>query len=162
MQVPLPSNVALLIDCFGHRLQLGNAADSPERQTMHVQGLSHWAPANIGPYSQSVVLAESPGDGLIYVAGQIGLVPGSMEMVRGGPRCECQLALRHVDRVLKAAASGSGAWCVRLAICYVVSRDVMGLVCEEWQKYLTKNKASLLGISGVGSPHSPVELIVPW
>lgn len=25
-----------------------------ERVTMHVQGISHWAPANIGPYSQAI------------------------------------------------------------------------------------------------------------
>lgn len=24
-----------------------------KRHSMHVQGISHWAPANIGPYSQS-------------------------------------------------------------------------------------------------------------
>lgn len=27
-----------------------------KRDTMHVQGISYWAPANIGPYSQSVVV----------------------------------------------------------------------------------------------------------
>lgn len=28
-----------------------------KRDTMHVQGISYWAPANIGPYSQSVVVS---------------------------------------------------------------------------------------------------------
>ena len=26
---------------------------------MHVQGLSHWAPANIGPYSQAVMVTTA-------------------------------------------------------------------------------------------------------
>lgn len=26
------------------------------RRCMHVQGISHWAPANIGPYSQSIMV----------------------------------------------------------------------------------------------------------
>ena len=27
-----------------------------ERQALHVQGLSYWAPANIGPYSQAITV----------------------------------------------------------------------------------------------------------
>ncbi|EKM59138.1 uncharacterized protein PHACADRAFT_249382 [Phanerochaete carnosa HHB-10118-sp] len=30
-----------------------------ERQALHVQGLSYWAPANIGPYSQAVIVRPS-------------------------------------------------------------------------------------------------------
>lgn len=32
--------------------------ENVKRETMHVQGLSYWAPANIGPYSQSVVVGS--------------------------------------------------------------------------------------------------------
>lgn len=32
--------------------------ENVKRETMHVQGLSYWAPANIGPYSQSVVVGN--------------------------------------------------------------------------------------------------------
>jgi diphthine-ammonia ligase len=28
------------------------------RQALHVQGLSYWAPANIGPYSQAVLVSQ--------------------------------------------------------------------------------------------------------
>lgn len=31
--------------------------ENVKRDTMHVQGISYWAPANIGPYSQSVVVS---------------------------------------------------------------------------------------------------------
>jgi len=39
---------------------------------------------------------------IIYVAGQIGLVPGTMKLVEGGARMECKLALRHLNRIMKA------------------------------------------------------------
>ena len=32
------------------------SVESIKRETMHVQGVSYWAPANIGPYSQSVIV----------------------------------------------------------------------------------------------------------
>lgn len=64
---------------------------------MHVQSVSHWAPANIGPYSQAVKVED-----LIHLAGQIGLVPGSMELISGGIKPQCLLSLRHIGRLLKA------------------------------------------------------------
>ena len=48
------------------------------RQVMHVQSVSHWAAANIGPYSQAVEI-----DGILHIAGLIGLIAGSMELVSG-------------------------------------------------------------------------------
>lgn len=39
---------------------------------------------------------------LVYVAGQIALVPGTMQMVEGGVRKQCRLALRHVARIVRA------------------------------------------------------------
>ena len=44
---------------------------------MHVQSFSHWAPANIGPYSQAVQIGDA-----LFLAGQIGLVPGIMQLNR--------------------------------------------------------------------------------
>lgn len=67
---------------------------------MHVQSISHWAPANIGPYSQAVYVGDC-----IHLAGQIGLIPGSMQIVSGGIKKQCQLTLRHVSRLLKAIDS---------------------------------------------------------
>lgn len=64
---------------------------------MHVQSISHWAPANIGPYSQAVKIGD-----ITHLAGQIALVPGSMLMVKGGIKQQCRLALRNVDRLLSA------------------------------------------------------------
>ncbi|KAF9968899.1 hypothetical protein BGZ73_009079 [Actinomortierella ambigua] len=46
-----------------------------ERQTMHVQGMSYWAPANIGPYSQATTYAHHT-----FIAGQIGMIPSTLDL----------------------------------------------------------------------------------
>jgi len=49
--VDLPRPIRIRLDC--------TAFIEPHpcsRQALHVQGLSYWAPANIGPYSQAVVV----------------------------------------------------------------------------------------------------------
>lgn len=54
------------------------------RDGLHVQSRSYWAPANIGPYSQAIsVPTKSENDSsVVYVAGQIPLVPASMEVLQ--------------------------------------------------------------------------------
>jgi 2-iminobutanoate/2-iminopropanoate deaminase len=58
------------------------------------------APPAIGPYSQAVCAGE-----LVFTAGQIGLVPGTTELV--GPDMEGQTrqALQNLDAILDAAGS---------------------------------------------------------
>jgi 2-iminobutanoate/2-iminopropanoate deaminase len=58
------------------------------------------APPAIGPYSQAVCAGE-----LVFTAGQIGLVPGTTELV--GPDIEGQTrqALQNLDAILDAAGS---------------------------------------------------------
>ncbi|KLU87659.1 meiotically up-regulated 71 protein [Magnaporthiopsis poae ATCC 64411] len=107
------------------------------RDGLHVQSRSYWAPANIGPYSQAITLPldgifpqqaataaasddendegvprlsrfpTSPFSRLVFIAGQIPLVPTSMEL----PRCEASgtelgmftmqavLSLQHLWRI---------------------------------------------------------------
>lgn len=49
--VDLPSPVRVKLDCLAYVESLPT-----DRQALHVQGLSYWAPANIGPYSQAIVV----------------------------------------------------------------------------------------------------------
>ena len=91
----LPADKPILMEVLAFRDE--SETQTNPRHSMHVQGISHWAPANIGPYSQAVWVRD-----IIYVAGQIGLVPGSMKLVEGGARMECKLALRHMNRIMKA------------------------------------------------------------
>ncbi|MCJ1465994.1 hypothetical protein MMC07_004613 [Pseudocyphellaria aurata] len=91
-----------------------------EKDGLHVQSRSYWAPANIGPYSQAVAMPllphlrgleeqeaddqEGPGKpAVVYVAGQIPLIPSSMEVfipegTGVGTQQTC-LALQHLWRV---------------------------------------------------------------
>ena len=49
----LPEGVLFQLDCQGWSCSLNEGDTARQRRTMHVQGISHWAPANIGPYSQA-------------------------------------------------------------------------------------------------------------
>ncbi|KAF2176711.1 hypothetical protein K469DRAFT_399013 [Zopfia rhizophila CBS 207.26] len=101
-----------------------------QRKGLHVQSSSYWAPANIGPYSQSIAAPLAPvlvedgngdeekevGDGnakwngegpqVVYLAGQIPLVPASMKVVEGGFQVQAVLALQHLWRIGRAMDVG--------------------------------------------------------
>ena len=106
----LPQNmnvtIYLRLDTDARRSRLG----------LHVQSRSYWAPANIGPYSQAIAVPlakDGNGASAVYTAGQIPLVPHSMETFGGnnlqdpeyelivfwGQTC---LALQHLWRVSKS------------------------------------------------------------
>ena len=54
--VDLPTRVRVRLDCVA--IEESNGTEGPEirRQSLHVQSQSYWAPANIGPYSQAIVV----------------------------------------------------------------------------------------------------------
>uniref|UniRef100_A0A9J7XC04 Diphthine--ammonia ligase n=2 Tax=Cyprinus carpio TaxID=7962 RepID=A0A9J7XC04_CYPCA len=55
VQAWLPVSQQLRMDVLLHDGTVACEEDAfPQRDTLHVQSLSHWAPANIGPYSQAV------------------------------------------------------------------------------------------------------------
>ncbi|KAJ3026125.1 UNVERIFIED_CONTAM: ATP binding domain 4 [Siphonaria sp. JEL0065] len=62
------------MDCLAFN-QDATQAFKVNKSVMHVQGVSYWAPSNIGPYSQTVKLNDH-----LYVAGQIGLIPHTMTL----------------------------------------------------------------------------------
>ena len=85
--------------------------DAASRKGLHVQSRSYWAPANIGPYSQAIsVPLEGDEDGeepaLVYVSGQIPLVPASMELPPSNTgtamkdfALQAVLARQHFERI---------------------------------------------------------------
>ena len=58
------------------------------------------APAAIGPYSQAVKTGS-----LVFVSGQVGLVPGTGMMVEGGVEAQTRQCMENVKAVLEAAGS---------------------------------------------------------
>ncbi len=59
------------------------------------------APKAIGPYSQAIRT-----ENLIFTAGQIGLDPVTMEIVKGGVEAETRQVLTNLKHVLESADSG--------------------------------------------------------
>ncbi|OBT47632.1 hypothetical protein VE00_02995 [Pseudogymnoascus sp. WSF 3629] len=87
-------------------------SSAPARRALHVQSRSYWAPANIGPYSQAQCAPLLPGRGGegVSIAGQIPLVPATMEVVTAADHAlvkeeggevglQIVLALQHLWRV---------------------------------------------------------------
>jgi diphthine-ammonia ligase len=116
----LPDEMNIVVNLLVHT---GGLPPS-QRRGLHVQSRSYWAPANIGPYSQAVGFpvasclagknreseseaASGSGPRLVSIAGQIPLVPASMELpVRkaGGDeedslKFQVALALQHLWRI---------------------------------------------------------------
>lgn len=52
--IDLPDPCRIKLECVAYAEQVPE-----DRYALHVQGLSYWAPANIGPYSQAVVVSET-------------------------------------------------------------------------------------------------------
>ena len=58
------------------------------------------APAAIGPYSQAKVLGN-----LLYRAGQIALVPGTMEFLNGSIEAQTEQVIKNLTAILVEAGS---------------------------------------------------------
>ncbi|KAJ3909884.1 hypothetical protein F5879DRAFT_931597 [Lentinula edodes] len=96
----LPPGIRARIDCLAFVENRNNV--NYERQALHVQSQSYWAPANIGPYSQAILAGER-----LLISGQIGLLPSSIALP--SPRSlatETALAIQHADRVVAALRNG--------------------------------------------------------
>ncbi|KAJ3802020.1 hypothetical protein GGU11DRAFT_828540 [Lentinula aff. detonsa] len=96
----LPPGIRVRIDCLA--FAESRSSLNAERQALHVQSQSYWAPANIGPYSQAVVVGER-----LFISGQIGLIPSSITLP--SPRSlatEIALSMQHADRVVKVVRNG--------------------------------------------------------
>lgn len=75
-----------------------------QRKVLHVQSISEWAPSCIGPYSQAVM-----HDKFVYLAGQIPLVPETMQVLRCSETnnqatliAQLQLVVRHCTSIVIA------------------------------------------------------------
>ena len=73
------------------------------RNVLHVQSISKWAAACIGPYAQAVT-DKSP-HGTVVLSGQIGLNPPTMQLASTELTEQCACALRNLSAVLSAMAT---------------------------------------------------------
>lgn len=121
------------------RRELPISGSDGERKALHIQSMSYWAPANIGPYSQSVNVSaatrrpSAPGaysgltahlqqtGGRILIAGQIPLRPASLALPPGpveDPEGDepqsafsfhAALALQHLTRIVASSNPSESA-----------------------------------------------------
>ncbi|BFZ62714.1 hypothetical protein YB2330_003824 [Saitoella coloradoensis] len=113
------------------RVQVSVVASTTKasRKGLHVQGQSYWAPANIGPYSQCI-----NSNGNIYIAGQIGMIPATLQLPE--PRSvgkEALVSLQSLLRIcdvveLQRQHIGS-------CIAYVIKHDDASLVNRAWHAF---------------------------
>ncbi|XP_075783127.1 diphthine--ammonia ligase isoform X1 [Pelodiscus sinensis] len=136
VEAPLVDGVLFSMDCLAHKcdVTVGDVR-SYQKQIMHVQSISHWAPANIGPYSQSIKVGE-----VLYCAGQIALVPCTMQLVGGGIQTEATVSLSHVEKVLKAMSRNTELHHILMANCYVTNSKYIPVAHAVWQKKLDELK----------------------
>ncbi|XP_053365796.1 diphthine--ammonia ligase [Clarias gariepinus] len=128
VQARLPVGQLLQMDVLLHDwLMAPEEGFFQHRDTLHVQSLSHWAPANIGPYSQAVQVDEA-----VFCAGQIALVPCTMQLLEAGPCAQAKLCYSHVEKVLHAKSAGLTLGHSLQAHCYVTDLRHIPVVRKVW------------------------------
>ncbi|KAK0498609.1 hypothetical protein EDD18DRAFT_1158378 [Armillaria luteobubalina] len=125
--VDLPHPRRVKIDCIAF-------ADKSltDRQALHVQSLSYWAPANIGPYSQAIISDER-----VFISGQIGLIPPSLSMPSPPSLAlETVLSIQHVDRIVTALKENS-SWVghCQATIFWLANASYLDLVAVAHEMY---------------------------
>ena len=95
--------------------------------------MSHWAPANIGPYSQGVTQ-----HGHTLLSGSIALVPGTMTLLPSSDAGQAALALRHVARVARVLSRVSLDTASRV-VCYVTSTRAAVQADHVWRTTVTSD-----------------------
>ncbi|GAB1741534.1 hypothetical protein NU219Hw_g6762t1 [Hortaea werneckii] len=129
----IPSGCDVML---GATYSSSRSQNTATRRGLHVQSRSYWAPANIGPYSQAFVLGSDQDvdqNAVLYVAGQIPLIPASMELACSPSKdalttfaYQAVLALQHADRI--GNVMSSKRWAAGIA--FIVApgaEDVNGL-----------------------------------
>jgi diphthine-ammonia ligase len=90
----------VIIDAY---VLLPNKQEKPDaslKKALHVQSISEWAPACIGPYSQAITV-----DKYIYLAGQIALYPPTMQIVSPNIVRQSNQVLKSIGKVMEAVST---------------------------------------------------------
>jgi len=130
---PLPPGALCAVDVTA-RSPAARAA-GVQRIAMHVQSVSAWAPACIGPYAQATRCG-----GLVHVAGQLGLDPASMTLQRGlDGLADASLEAVAATQAAEAVATAMRAPLRRAAVAatlYATSAAAAKTLAEAWNAHL--------------------------
>ncbi|KAL4815430.1 hypothetical protein BDW67DRAFT_164015 [Aspergillus spinulosporus] len=118
-----------------------------QRDGLHVQSRSYWAPANIGPYSQAISVPLQGMERVVYIAGQIPLEPASMDLVEvespstvGGPSWAetfCLRAVLSLQHMWRIGATMEVGWLLGTVAYFTGEHHIKTrarLAWEIWQK----------------------------
>lgn len=103
------------------------------------------APDAIGPYEQAI-----KANGFVYTAGQIGLEPGTGELVAGGVEEQARRVLDNVTAVLEAAGASWGM-VVKTTI-YLTDMANFAAVNTVYEGYLGSAKPARTTVAVAGLP----------
>ncbi|QLL31940.1 hypothetical protein HG536_0C01070 [Torulaspora globosa] len=123
--------LSIVFDMAGSVKRLANdIIICPNKNGLHVQGRSYWAPCNIGPYSQAIWL-NSDKNRISFLSGQIPLIPSSMEMISREPVLQGVLSLRHFDTIKTTIDAKKQLFMT----CFVTSDLMVPIVSQIWSLY---------------------------
>ncbi|MBC7935799.1 MAG: RidA family protein [Rhizobacter sp.] len=103
------------------------------------------APAPIGPYNQSVKAGN-----LLFISGQIALVPASGELLTAGIEEETQRVMKNLQAVLTAAGTGFDA-VVKTTI-FLSDMDLFAQVNEIYGSYFSDDYPARETVAVKGLP----------
>ncbi|XP_043285189.1 diphthine--ammonia ligase isoform X2 [Venturia canescens] len=128
--IECPLNVHVVLDALAYKEMKVNETEKVlKRHTMHVQSISNWSPASIGPYSQAIRVGH-----IIAVAGQIPFVPGTMQLLDLNIKRQCRLTLRHINRIVNAMDSNTQLRDIVQGICFLTHPSYIPEARKEWEK----------------------------
>lgn len=91
------------------------------------------APPAVGPYSHAVV-----ANGMIYTAGQVGLIPGTKQLAEGGVEAQTAQVLENLRAVLQA--SGSDLDKVVKTTVFLTNMDDFAAMNAVYARYFWRNE----------------------
>eukprot|EP00755_Sulcionema_specki_P016322 Sspe_Gene.10274::Locus_3432_Transcript_1_1_Confidence_1.000_Length_2418::g.10274::m.10274/K06927/DPH6; diphthine-ammonia ligase len=142
-----PSRAFVELSTLPHDIEIEILAYSGERSTLHVQSISEWAPACIGPYAQATTLGNA-----VLHAGMLGLDPPSMLPVGSSEDCtaaaiaQFKQAVVNYKAVMPAVASKVHA--VTHGVVYTVDAEKSAEGLErEWEASFPSSPMVLVGVT---------------
>ncbi|KAF9304386.1 hypothetical protein BGZ74_001687 [Mortierella antarctica] len=148
----LPAPCRVQVSCTAIR---NNVKGVKPRRTLHVQGMSYWAPANIGPYSQATEYANHS-----FIAGQIGMIPSTLDLpVPTSLALETSWSLRNL---LQIATNRHCDLVKRTSLCiaYVSNPNHFEAVTAAWNHIANKDKPA--PVLAICVPSLPKGAQVEW
>ncbi|RIA93786.1 hypothetical protein C1645_604785 [Glomus cerebriforme] len=138
----LPSQTKIQIDLMAIKLKSNDETSEP-RKTMHVQSMSYWAPANIGPYSQATIIKSHA-----FIAGQIGLIPSSLEFpLPQTHETQTFLSLRNLENVTSVLGLNVKQR-TTMCICFVDNENLFSFVQNAWKIFCRQHNENSKNFMG--------------